>query len=222
MEGQMAMNFFLKPIGVLPMPMPMMPINLSPKMLLLFGCMLFGLLLGFIYNRHDKNKEWQTTDTLNLIIPTLASGALFLMFGISMISLKGLIFLFLLLIASNSDFKNREVTDWIPIAIAITALIGTRLADIPFMLIAMLIIGLPQLLIAMLKPGGYGGADIKLMAACSFLLGIEGGFIAIILGLSVGLIATVIKRKLKHENLKEKFPVVPCLALGSFLAFLII
>ena len=58
------------------------------------------------------------------------------------------------------------------------------------------------------------------MASCSFLLGIERGLVAIILGLTVGVITTLIIGKIK--KIKDKsFPVVPYLALGSMFAYFI-
>jgi len=88
------------------------------------------------------------------------------------------------------------------------------------MILSAIIITLPQLIISMIKPGSYGGADIKIMASCSFLLGIEKGLIAIISGLTIGVITILIINKLK--KIKDKsFPVVPYLALGSMFAYFI-
>lgn len=138
-----------------------------------------------------------------------------------MIFIKGVVFFLLLLYASYHDIKTREVSPWIPISITITGLIGITPTALPLMFLSAMVVTVPQLLVAGLRKDSYGGGDMKLMAACAFLLGPEGGYSAIIIGLSVGLLTTVIKRKLKKESLKEKFPIVPCLAFGNFLSFLI-
>lgn len=213
------MNMF----GIYPVPIPiptLLLFELSYKFVLLSGIVLFSLLSGYIMNRYSLEK-WNYESIFNLCLPVIAVSSVYLRYGFGIELVKGFVLFMLLLFASNCDIRTREITNWVPLAIAITGLIGKQLVDIPFMMASMIIIALPQLLIAMLKPDSYGGADIKLMAACSFLLGIESGFIAIILGLSIGLLITVIKRKLKNENIKEKFPIVPSLAFGSFLAFLI-
>ncbi|MFT9055505.1 MAG: A24 family peptidase [Ethanoligenens sp.] len=138
-----------------------------------------------------------------------------------MIWIQVIVFLALLLYASYSDLKTREISPWIPISITITGFIGITPTALPLMFLSAMVVTVPQLLVAGIKKDSYGGGDIKFMAACAFMLGPEGGCSAIIIGLSVGLLTTVIKRKLKKESLKEKFPIVPCLAFGSFLSFLI-
>lgn len=135
--------------------------------------------------------------------------------------IKSVIFFLLLLTASISDIKKREVNDSISIMIAITALIGTSLNQIPYMLLSSFLITLPQLLIAVIKPNSYGGADIKIMAACSFLLGLERGFVAIIIGLTLAVFVTSISRKIKKKDLNESFVLVPYLAVGSLLGYII-
>lgn len=139
-----------------------------------------------------------------------------------MFFIKGVVFFFLLLYASYSDVKSREISSWIPVSIAITGLIGVKISDLPLMILSAAIVSVPQIIFAIRKKGGYGGGDIKLMTACAFLLGLEGGLAAIIIGLTVGLITIVIKRKLKKESLQAKFPIVPFLAFGSFITFLLI
>lgn len=139
-----------------------------------------------------------------------------------MVYIKGVIFFALLLYASYSDIKTREISSWIPVSIVIAGLIGITSADLPLMFLSPVAVSIPQVIFAMRKKDSYGAGDIKLMAACAFLLGLWGGVASIIIGLSVGLLTTVIKRKLKNESLKEKLPLVPCLAFGSFVTFLII
>lgn len=140
----------------------------------------------------------------------------------AMTVIKFLVFTALLFYASVSDIRKREVSDSVPVMIAITALIGITPAHLPGMLIAAAVITLPQLIVAILKPGSYGGADIKIMAACAFLLGLERGIAAMIIGLSAGLLITTIIRLIQKKKItKESFPVVPYLAAGSLIAFLI-
>lgn len=217
----MANDFsFIRPIGILPIPIPMLPFEITMQLSLFFGFVLFALLLGFLLEKQIR-KHWEPYSTLNLILPIIAATLLFLRFGIGMQSIKGLTLFMLLLYASNSDLKTREVNDNISIMIAITALIGIGISNIPLMVLGTICVTIPQLLMATLKPNSYGGADIKIMAACSFLLGLERGLIAIIVGLLLAVLITITIRKIQKKGLKDTFPIVPYLAIGSFLAFLI-
>ncbi len=146
--------------------------------------------------------------------------ALSLRFGFGMELIQGVILCLILLYAANSDIRTREVADGISVMTAITALIGTEFTDIPMMFLSAILITLPQLLIAVLKPNCYGGADIKLMATCAFMLGVWKGLFAII-GLLLAVICTLIIRKVLKKNVKESFALIPYLAVGSMLAFFI-
>jgi len=217
----MANNFsFIRPIGVLPMPIPVLPFEITLQMSIFISFVLFALLLGFLLEKQMR-KQWETPSTLNLILPIIAATILFLRFGVGIESIKGLTLFMLLLYASNSDLQTREVCDNIPIMITITALIGIGISNIPMMVSGVICVTIPQLLIATLKPNSYGGADIKIMATCSFLLGLERGLVAIVVGLLLAVIVTITIRKIQKKDLKDTFPIVPYLAIGSFLAFLI-
>jgi leader peptidase (prepilin peptidase)/N-methyltransferase len=139
-----------------------------------------------------------------------------------MVIIKFVIFAMLLIYASVSDIRKREVSDYVGVMIAITALIAIPLSALPNMMIGASLIALPQLIVAVMKPNSYGGADIKIMTASAFLLGLERGLIAIIIGLAFGLLTTtIICLMQKKKMLKVSFPVVPYLAVGSIIAFLI-
>jgi len=195
------------------------PIEVLMQMLWLIGFLSVTLIINYLLKKRMK-KDFYKTSILNTFLSIIISGTLYLIFGISMESIKGLILFFCLLYAANSDIYTREVSDTIPLLIFLTAFIDVKISDIPLMILSAMIITLPQLIVSMIKPGSYGGADMKIMAACSFLLGIERGLVAIILGLTVGVITTLIINKLK--KIKEKsFPVVPYLALGSMFAYFI-
>ena len=138
-----------------------------------------------------------------------------------MIILKGCIFLILLLVASNSDIRTRKVENYIPIMIVITALIGIKIEQIIPLIISLLLISLPLLIAAIIKPNSIGGADIKLMGASAFLLGVEKGFFALIIGLALSVIWTVITRKINKGDIKSSFPLVPYLSIGCCIACLL-
>lgn len=203
---------------------PTLPI-LDPSIAL--ACLPYGItaivaaLFGWILAYAIQKKFGDRLNPLNIILPPIIFVLLSIRFGFGTEFAQGSILCFLLLFASNSDIHTREVPDSVSIIIAITALIGKELANIPTMLLAAVLITFPQFAIAIIKPNSYGGADIKLMAACAFLLGLEKGLIAIIVGLLLAVICTVITRKMKNQSLKDSFALIPYLAAGSMLAFYI-
>lgn len=213
-------DFYFKPFGVLPIPIPILPFDAAVHFGLMIIFMLFAILLGLLLDCYTK-KNWQQSSAYNKVLPVIGSALLFLRFNISVISIKGLILLFILLYASNSDIKKREVSDWVAIVIIVTALIDIEIRELPFMLIAAVCIFIPQLLIAIQKGNRYGGADIKIMTACTFLLGLEKGLVAIIIGLTLAVLITYIKRKIKKQDINQPFPMIPFLAVGSFIALIL-
>ena len=199
----------------LPILDPSISLACLPYVITAIVAALFGWLLAYATHKKCGGR----LNPLNIILPPLILVLVSIRFGFGTELVQGSIFCFLLLFASNSDIHTREVPDSVSIMIAITALIGKELVNIPIMLLAAVLITLPQLAIAIIKPNTYGGADIKLMAACAFLLGFNKGLIAIIVGLLLAVICTVIIRKMKNQNFNDSFALIPYLAIGVCAAY---
>ena len=73
-----------------------------------------------------------------------------------------------------------------------------------------------MLMTAAVTKSSIGGADIKLSAACAFMLGTVQGMTGLMIGLILAVIINFIKnRKKKHEG----FPLIPYLAVGFTAAY---
>lgn len=205
------------------LPLPIRPVNPEVALMILpyLAVALVGALLGWIVAAVIKKKFGGEINPLNIILPCVIPVLISLRFGFGTELIQGSILSLLLLFAANSDGHTREVSDTVPLMIAITALIGAELSDISTMLLAVVLITLPQLAIAVIKPGTYGGADIKLMAACAFLLDFGKGLFAIITGLLLAVVCTLIYRKAKRQDTKASFALIPYLAIGCMAAFFI-
>ena len=128
----------------------------------------------------------------------------------------------LLLYGSIHDIRTHTMPDWVWMGITGISFLGIRLFDPPSMLlgaIAVLMIEVP--LAVALKERAIGGADIKLSAAGAFLLGWQKGLTALILGLMLSLIIVPVARRIRHEDNRKAFPLVPFLAVGIMTAALI-
>lgn len=133
-----------------------------------------------------------------------------------MITVKGIILSLVLAFSSYEDIKARECDDYLHLMIVIAALIGTELSSIPYMLLSGVLTGGLMLLPVLLTKSDIGGADIKMTAACSFLLGLNKG----IIGLLAGTVLAVVFNIFKKDKSKA-FPMIPYLTVGYMAAFVI-
>ena len=85
-------------------------------------------------------------------------------------------------------------------------------------LIGMLVVSAPMLLLTLLIPGGFGGGDIKLMAASGFFLGIRLILFAMILAIIAGSVYGIFMVKNRKRDRKDQFAFGPFLAIGLSIA----
>ncbi len=142
--------------------------------------------------------------------------ALICFFGCAAITVKGLLLSLILVFSSYEDIKTRECDDTLHLMIVIAAFIGTELSSIPNMVISALFAGSLMLLTMLITKSSIGGADIKMAAACSFLLGLTRGIIGLLLGMIVAVVFNVFKK-----DKKKGFPMIPYLAVGYMTAYFI-
>ena len=164
------------------------------------------------YNR--ENKKIPVYHCISIILVS----SLLIVFGWSMELLKGVILLQILLYASVSDIQTHEVKDFISVLIFITGFIDVALSDIPMMLFNGLAIGGVLLICAMVSGNRLGGADVKLSAACAFLLGFSKSIAGLVIGLFVSVIVNLIIQKQKKLK-NQPFPLVPYLSIGFMLMY---
>lgn len=190
----------------------------------LFGIFLIMALLCAFLLSHYALEKWHGNKrkvmTAFICIAGIVAILLLCFFGLAVGTIKGIIFCLILTFSSYSDIKTREADDYLHIMIALTALIGTKMTDIPSMIFGAFMLVVPMIVItAFTKGKGVGGADIKLSAACGFLLGIQKGVLGLMLGLIFGIVFNIIRQKRIKQA--EGFPFIPYLAAGYMAAYLI-
>ena len=88
-------------------------------------------------------------------------------------------------------------------------------------ILGLLAVSFPMLLISMIRPGAFGGGDIKLMAACGMILGAEGILVAASIGLCLAggfCLAGLITGRLDR---KCRLAIGPFLSIGVLMSWLL-
>ena len=174
------------------------------SVVILISVVLVALLVGrYAAGKFDGNKK--KTALCFIGITALMTILLLCFFGCAATTVKGVILCLVLVFSSYEDIKKRECDDYLHLMVVIAAFIGTELSSIPNMVLTMLI-----------TKSNIGGADIKMAAACSFLLGLNRG----VIGLLVGMILAVVFNIFKKDK-KKGFPMIPYLAVGYLAAYFI-
>lgn len=133
---------------------------------------------------------------------------------------KSIIFSLALSYGAYRDIRTREIPDAVPLILFVTGCIGFSPL---FSIAGVLITGLPFLIAALRSSNAMGGGDIKLMAACGFVLGPWGGILQTVFGLTLALLFTLIRAIFQGKKIerKEQIPLAPFLGAGGILSYLI-
>lgn len=223
------MTKFIQPIGPIRPISPERLMELNPEEIIttivklacifLFYLAVHKISKVVISKTPGYNKESKKIPIYHCISIILVS-SLLIAFGWSIELLKGIILLQILLYASVSDIQTHEVKDFISVLIFITGFIGVTLSDIPMMLFSGLAIGGVLLICAMVSVNRLGGADVKLSAACAFLLGFSKSITGLVIGLFLAIICNIYFSH-KNKTKGKAFPLVPYLSIGFMAMYFI-
>ena len=135
--------------------------------------------------------------------------------------LQGVLFSFLILAASYTDIKRREISDTVCMLLVLAGLMNFSYINLLGIFVA-----LPLLIAAVLKENSIGGGDIKLTASASIVLGFWKGTYGLIIGLSslvlfylLFVLISKIKKKQVAKNLS--MPLAPFLGMGFIIMYFI-
>lgn len=139
-------------------------------------------------------------------------------FGLSATTLKGIILSLVFILSSFEDIRIRECDDYLHVLILVAGFIGVSMSSLVGMTLSAVFVFAVIMVTELITKGEIGGADIKMSAACAFLLGIHRGLLGVMLGLTLAVIINLIKQR-KSKN--EGFPMIPYLAVGFMTAYFI-
>lgn len=121
--------------------------------------------------------------------------------------MKSFAILCILLLATITDFKKREVPYIYIILLILTALIDFRATNMLGFLLSV------PFYFAQKEGRSMGGGDVLIVAALGFSLGFVPTLVTVIIGCIVFIIAGLVS-EIKKGKRKELFPFVPALAVG--------
>lgn len=147
---------------------------------------------------------------------------LYLFGGLSLWTVKGIVFALILLYASVQDISTHEADDFLWVMLVIMSLVNFGKVGIGSMIFGALAVFLPQMFVAVfLKKGGIGGADIKLSTAAALSLGFYGGVIGHCLGLLFAVTVQLLKYRKNKQKRGEPFALLPYLSAGLMIGYFI-
>lgn len=133
-------------------------------------------------------------------------------------AVQAVFFLALLCAATVCDLKRRIIPDSINLAIALCGLLCFSWSNLWGIAVAV------PFLLAAVFCGNMGGGDIKLMAACGLVLGLQRGLLATVVGLTLLLLYAAIHRiicKVQGREAEKAFPLAHFLSAGCALAYFV-
>ena len=149
------------------------------------------------------------------VIPTVLMTILMLcFFGLTATTFKGIILFLILILSSFEDIRIRECDDYLHVLVLVAGFIGLNIQSFFNMCIAAIIVFAVIVGTVVISKGEIGGADIKMSAACAFLLGIRRSLLGLIFSLTVAVIVNAFKKEKK-----DGFPMIPYLAAGFMTAY---
>ena len=128
---------------------------------------------------------------------------------------------FILIYIAINDFKTHKITNWSLLILLAVGLGATWQQPLTIVdrIIGTVLCSAPLLVISMMRPGAFGGGDIKLLAIAGGLLGWRGGFLALCAGFMMAGIYSATMLATGKMKRKERMALGPFLCLGIAILF---
>lgn len=161
------------------------------------------------------------------LMTAIAFTLIYLSFGLTMYSILACVLTCVLIVVAFIDLDTKEINDRMHVIIIGLALVNLisivsqsgDISEIRTYVVGFFIVSVPMLLLAMLT-GGFGGGDIKLMAASGLFLGATLNIVAFLIGAFIAAFIAIIMLVTKKADRKSQIAFGPYLSLGIFIAML--
>ncbi len=165
-----------------------------------------GVIAGFASYKKFSIKRYQII--IYPLISAIVSTFYYYRFGLSAELVTGGILVAIFLFFSTGDIKTRKVSDVMHILIFAAGFVFVTKETLLSMITGAFVLGIIPLVAAVVKPGTFGGADIKFLAAAGWFFGIKNGVTVMVMGLLASIIGTLIISVVKKEKVK-RIPMIP-------------
>lgn len=180
------------------------------------------LLATLLSEQAMRKRKFKTNRAVQFLVMSVITAALYAVGGMSMWTVKGIVFALILLYASVQDISTHEADEFLWVMLLILALVNIGEVGIVSVIFDGLVVFVPQMAIVMFaKKGGIGGADIKISTAAALSLGFYGGVIGYMIGLVLAIVFQTIYNKVKKQSNQKPFPLLPFLSTGLVIGYFI-
>lgn len=179
-----------------------------------------GLMSKAILTRTPQYEKRSKFNKICIALSVCISFLFVLKFGFTFELLKATLILSVFLFASVCDIKERKVEDFIHIMLMLIGLINVSPTVLFNRAIAFAVSFALMFVIAVISNNKIGGADVKFIPTCFFILGATKGVFGLIVGLFFAVIGTLIRNKIKKSKDKT-LPLIPYLSAGFLAGYLV-
>ena len=153
------------------------------------------------------------------IFSIVAVASAVIVYGFEWLTVLTAVFLVFLTACASSDINKGIVPDLLSVLIAVLAVVRIVVSEITVQslmnhIYGAFILSIPMLIAALLIKSGFGGGDIKMMAAAGLYLGLDKTIIAGFIAFFIAGIYGIYLLFTKKRGAKEKVKFAPYLALG--------
>lgn len=136
--------------------------------------------------------------------------------GLSL-TVKGIIFSQLIILAGYSDMETHQIPDALNLLTLLVCCISPNPLD---SLGGFFTVSVPMLVLGLIFHGGVGGGDIKMMAACGAVLGPHGAIEGTVISCAA-LLVSAAAHFIRTKTIRRKNAMAPYFAVGCFIAYLL-
>lgn len=131
------------------------------------------------------------------------------------------LYVMILAVIAFKDWKTKTISNQLILLLfccAILHIIFQTEVEIGERVIAFFVISTPMLVCTCIRPGAFGGGDIKLMAVSGLILGVEKIILAFMIGIILSGVYILYLRIRKRVERTSAIPIGPWLSMGCFIA----